>query len=584
MKKIKTLKKIQTVVASLLVLFMAAGPAMAQNIKQAQTGNLWGEYGADPQNTGQSPFVGPQTPDTATKTPLTYGNDETFLSPVIDKAGNVYFLDANREQRVRYYDPTARRWYYKLDRPAGGELVKYTSDGRVLWAKELPDFYRCIDEYGSTSLALANLKNQIYVICSGRTQDYRDPMRYRATLYIIDTTTGATLQEKNMSQYSITTIGSLTVDKNDNLYFTGTTFSDGARYPDTHVAGSLDSTGNIRWSASLGQGRDYEYAGPILSNNEKNLIVYHNTRYTTYFTSISTADGKVLWRTPIAWGGTGWQQQTSLAVDGRGTIWALSYYKDTTTQCYGYSTGLFGISSTTGNIVQQFAIDADISCGTHISVGQSGTIYITYDDVRRKYDPATGRWTWGHVRSGGIAAYDPVKGEKWFFELPDSYEANASPAIDANENIYFSASYGNILYKLDKNGNVVWQYVVDPDADPNASRRYRKDPINYGAMPIIGLGGNIYLPTARNIHIIFANVGQETVQAAVNTLISSGAISATDAKALLANLDNAFAAKSAQAKSNMLDAMINKVEAMLNSGRIAAGDADNLINLIEQLK
>ena len=73
-------------------------------------------------------------------------------------------------------------------------------------------------------------------------------------------------------------------------------------------------------------------------------------------------------------------------------------------------------------------------------------------------------------------------------------------------------------------------------------------------------------------------------QSIIGNLINTGVISANEGQILLVSLNNAFAAKTPQAKSNMLGAMVNKIEALVKSGRLSAGDADNLINVIEQLK
>lgn len=120
--------------------------------------------------------------------------------------------------------------------------------------------------------------------------------------------------------------------------------------------------------------------------------------------------------------------------------------------------------------------------------------------------------------------------------------------------------------------------------DPNTSRWRRDDPINYGAMPVIGKTGNIYLPTGKHLHIIKNNVTPQALQGTIGALLDGGVLTAGQANSLLASLNSATAAKTLQAQQNQYDTLINKIEAMVFSNRLSISEANNLIDMITQLK
>lgn len=192
------------------------------------------------------------------------------------------------------------------------------------------------------------------------------------------------------------------------------------------------------------------------------------------------------------------------------------------------------------------------------------------------------------MKKGGLAAYDPSKGLKWRFELPDSVEANASPAIDASENIYFAASFGERLYSINKDGQINWVFDIAPGVEPTHGHRWCwgdevcPDQFTYGVAPVIGLGGSIYVMGAKNLYAI-EGVSFETVAATIQGLISDGALTTGAGTALINKLKEASVAPTPQAKEHVLNALINQINALEKSGKIDSSTAAELRGAINQL-
>lgn len=568
----------------------------------------WAEYGGDAQNTGQSSYVGPQTTEYNWKTPLGGDNSDSFVSPVVDGSGTIYlFDDAGRGWWEYVNDEYV---YHQPDKPFPS-VKAINKSGILKWSKDVDS--ACTGGDGSSALALGT-NGLLYLACS----DY-----YSTTLFAIQTTSGNSAWELPLDpSYSYSkAVGNLTVDSNNTLYI-GATY----RLPDTwetdHSIVAISKDGAVLWTTNIGRGRGWDFTGPVLSPDKMTVYIYRygytqtsegSNVYSGFISALATDTGAVKWDLPLEDGGTGWQTFTSFAVDANGTIWLASYRKPDPNICYGRAEFLMSISPD-GDINHLFPLEGDMDCGSHVRVGKSGTIYITYDDTRSnwywdgtqwlqvstwrnwdgsKYEIQRAYWDgtqWIDIPSpkGGIAAYDPVNGFKWRFELPDSCEANASPAIDANENIYFAASYGERLYSLNKDGQVNWEFNIAPGVEPShcynrQSSQAGNDQLVYGVAPVIGLDGSVYFMGEKNLYGLDTRMSEGTVISTIDNLVSDGTLGSNDAAPLTNMVEKISSVPNTQTKQNLQNAATNKIDALENSGRIDSSTANGLRSAVKSL-
>ncbi len=579
----------------------------------------WAEYGANAQNTGQSPYVGPQTTEYNWKVALGGDNRDSFVSPVVDASGTIYLLD---DAGSGWWEYVNDQWvYHQPDKPAPS-VKAVSKSGIVKWEKEVA--VECEGRDGATSLALGT-NGLLYLYC-GRGQVAYDGQESwylkGAKLSGIETDTGRTRWELLLDDYMGLAVGSMTVDSLNRVYFVAGYKNSPADYwPQTQAITAVSDTGAILWRTILGEGGGWDIAGPVLSPDQKTVYIYRQGRLEGYWSwpgiidAVSTDSGQVKWELPLEWGGTGWQTFTSFATDANGTIWMASYRKPDPNICYGRAEYLLGIS-TDGYIIHQMPLEGDMDCGSHVRVGQSGTVYITYDDTRSnlywdgtQWLQVSTWWNWDGSQyviqrsywdgtqwinlpsppKGGIAAYDPVNGFKWRFELPDSYEANASPAIDANENIYFAASHGERLYSLNKDGQLNWEFNIAPGIEPSHGYNWQSsqagnDQLTYGVAPVIGLNGAVYFMGEKNLYGIDTGVSEGAVINTVENLVQSGTLDANTANTLTTSLEQISEAPTIQSEENKVQSTINQINALENSGRLDAATADQLRSSVGQLK
>ncbi|MBI4972670.1 MAG: PQQ-like beta-propeller repeat protein [Candidatus Omnitrophica bacterium] len=616
-------------VALILAVSFAAGEAGA-------TAPLWAEYGKNAQNTGQSGFVGPKDTSRTWKTALDYNNGDSFVSPVVSADGTVYLLDNQRMMcQWQYVDG---QW--QTSNCVGGAFLKAVGrDGAVRWQRDMGQ--GCIEDYGTSGMALGS-NGLLYLMCGGG-------WSYSGTLYAVNAQSGDSAWMLPLDG-AVQAVGNMTVDSQNRIYFAS--HSEG--WPSYHKINAVSPSGELLWSTTLGKAgwSSDDIAGPVLSNDEKVVYVYRFGRGEEdwgetdgYLEAVEVGTGEVKWRLPLEWGGTGWQMATSFAVDKDGTLWFASYVKYGDDSCYGRAENLVGVSPN-GYISHKFPLEGDLGCGSHISIGPSGTVYVTYDDPSGWNDwyywdgehyliwsgeqwyyqewevvytdgPAfDGSWYyWNGERyliwngeqwyywklkrvytdgptppkMGGLAAYDPVNGFKWRFELPDSFEANATPAIDAKENIYFAASFGERLYSINKGGQVNWIFDIAPGTEPTNGwcNPYwgvvcGEDEFIYGVAPVIGLGGSIHVMGSKYLYTI-EGVSIETVIASVENFVSTGVLNGGVGNALISKLNEALLAKTDAAKDNIMNAVINQINALEKSGKIDSTDAEELKSMIGQL-
>lgn len=547
----------------LITTLVAFGPADAAS-------PIWAEYGKDSQNSGLSSYVGPANTDNTWTLPLDYYNNDSFASPVVDATGTIYLIDGSWGLGYWIYVDGQRQW---IETAEGDSLKAVSSSGELIWNKDMGGI--CVDEYGTTSLALGT-NDVLYAVC-GSEWELVDEEWYRVDprVFAIDTVTGNTTWEVNLTDHEIGGMGALTIDSLNRLYIV-------SLLDKLATVTSISEAGTILWSESYGESNTYidSLTGGALSPDESTIYVYRQDRWGSWPTywrgavvdAISTETGEVNWRLPLKWGGTGWQLNSSFTVDGNGTIWLASYVKDDPDRCYSTAENLVGISPD-GAISYQWHLDGDLNCGTHLSVGPSGTIYVTYDDIYR-----------GEFK-GGLAAFDPDLGFKWRFELPDSYEANAYPAIDADENIYFAAGFGERLYSINKDGELNWMYDIAPGVEPDERRnRYREfDEFPYGPAIVIGKGGSIHVMSSENLYTV-VGATEDVVINVVEELILSGELSGNAGETLSNTLEQAIAAPTTEAQSNVLNATVNQINALERSGRLDSVRAEELRTLIGQIQ
>lgn len=504
------MKKVGVFVAALTLLVCSWASAGGGKGNGGGSGTVspWSEYGSNAQNTGQSGFVGPSNANSSWSFPLDYNNRDSFSSPVVDSLGTVYLVDSGQINYVY-----------------GASLKAIDKNGMLQWERDMSD--TCYeDSYGTTAIALGKDNGRLYFSCL--TGSWSDSA---VTLYAFDAIAGTLIWEKNYAGHHAEAAGNLMVDSMNNLYFV-------SGYNSEQVINAVSGDGVSLWSTSLGRGSYYDYTGPTLSLNGNTVYIYRSgyatgggTSYRAGFLdAVRSSNGQLEWELEL-YDATGWQTATSFAVDGQGTMWFATYDKYSTDSCYGTGEYLFGVSST-GKIKTKWPLTGDLNCGSHLAIGPSGTIYVTYDDPRQYwdgtqwlswvygYDAQTGayQYGWGYRDSttgqyvivdtteikGGIAAYDPNSGFKWRFNLPDSYEANATPAIDASENIYFAASFGERLYSINKDGQTNWVFDIAPEVLPTNGYNHNsgQDQFIYGVAPIIGLDGSIHVMGVGNLYTI----------------------------------------------------------------------------------
>lgn len=554
----------------------------------------WAEYGGDAQNTGQSSYIGPQTTEYNWKVALEGDNSDSFVSPVIDGSGTIYLLD-NTGRFWGEYDKQGNYVYYQTP----SLLKAVNKSGVVKWTKEVDE--GCENNEGNASLALGT-NGILYLVCGSGRDDGK--------VYALETDSGRTRWEIPLSD-RIYSVGSLTLDSQNRLYI--------SIYGGEVMA--VSPTGTILW-------RNYvvdssEIAGPVLSTDEKTLYVYGYG----YLNAVSTDTGQVIWSTILDWGGTGWQTFTSFTVDTNGTIWMASYRKPDPNTCYGRAEYLISISPD-GYITNQMPLEGDMDCGSHVRIGPSGTVYITSDTVQSNWYWDGAKWVrrnwnqewrwdgtqwnliWVETRSyldgtewvyetydnsepvervkGGIAAYDPVNGFKWRFELPDSCEANASPAIDANENIYFAASYGERLYSLNKDGQVNWEFNIAPGVEPShcynrQSSQAGNDQLAYGVAPVIGPNGSVYFMGEKNLYGIDTKISEGSIIENIKNMVQSGTVDSGSGSALIRKLDDLSSATDTRTRATKISSIIGMINDMESTGKIDSASAEQLRTAVIQL-
>lgn len=562
----------------------------------AYAGRLpWAEYGGDAQNTGQSSYVGPQSTESNRVTQLEGWNRDSFVSPVVDDSGTTYLFDDTTYWRI-----IDGQW---VGGNGPARLKAISRTGAVKWTKELDlQCNRSSDGFSTIALGTNRL---LYLACA----DY-----YSTKLFAIETASGSSAWELSLdpSYSSSMAVGNLTVDSNNTLYM-GVTH----QLPDTwerdHSIVAISKDGALLWSTNIGRGRRWDFTGPVLSPDKMTVYIYrygytktsegYNV-YSGFISALATDTGAVKWDLPLEDGGTGWQTFTSFAVDANGTIWLASYRKPDPNICYGRAEFLMGISPE-GYITHQLPMDGDIDCGSHVRVGQSGTIYVTYDDPRsnwywdgsqwiqvqvyrywdgsqyiteRGYYDSQGNWNEIPYVRGGISAYDPVNGFKWRFELPDSMEANASPAIDAAENIYFAASHGEKLYSLNKDGQLNWEFQIDINATACLDG---PDELPYGVAPVIGLYGSVYVMGSCNFYGIETPVS--ILVSNIESLVSNGTVAAQDGDSIIRLLDKIASASDPAVKEKFKLNTMHKINNLENKGKIDSVTAESLRTAVSQL-
>lgn len=265
----------------------------------------------------------------------------------MDSSGTVYLLDSGRT------------YVY------GASLKAIGSDGVLKWKKEMDGM--CIDENGTSSLALGT-NGLLYISCS------RNWQTNLTKLFGLEAASGTQMWELAFDGHRIESVGNLTIDSKNRLYFVS---SYAENWPGYHTITAVSGSGMILWSTTLGEGRSYDMAGPVISNDEKTIYVYRSGDWwgSAFVNAVNTDTGKPEWESPLEWGGTGWQEFSSFTVDKKGTIWLSTYGKTDPDKCYGRGEYLLGVNSN-GQIIKKWQIEGDISCGSHVRVGPSGTIYV----------------------------------------------------------------------------------------------------------------------------------------------------------------------------------------------------------------
>jgi outer membrane protein assembly factor BamB len=143
-----------------------------------------------------------------------------------------------------------------------------------------------------------------------------------------------------------------------------------------------------------------------------------------------TADGALLWQHPIM--ESRLSGGPSLSNDGS-TVYAISAF-------YGGTSELHAYDVATGALLWTYAIDQYFWPLAPPTVGPDGTIY---------------------TASTGIDAVRPDGSLKWYREPTFGINSLGSIAVDAQSNLYYTAYV--YIWKLDANGNTVWQKTITED-------------------------------------------------------------------------------------------------------------------------
>jgi len=375
-------------------LFNSSIDLTAQNVTYADGNSApvgetpWPMFQQNPQLTGQSLFVGPESPRVKWKFVMLGAG--LYATPIIDSDGNIYVVsdfslsvinsDGAPKWRLPVIDPSPS---VALGRDetiylgSDNHLIAANSSGQIIWR---------YSTNGDITSPIIGPDGTIYV---GSEDE---------NIYAINP--DGTLKWQYKTHHEIDTSPAIGTDGSIIL---GVGFTDDRLY-------SISSNGELNWVLDNLPGLA-DISSPAIGTDG---TIYVNTFFNILFAFSPNGDKK--WEISRAEGGVGGGELSSPAIGNDGTIYSIS--NDGTLNAVnpnGTIKWRFSRTKTSGQIISSPAIDAD------------GTIYFTSRD----------RQLFG-VKSDGTF--------KWSFSGASSMH---SPALDAEGNIYVQTT--ERLYVLEEN-------------------------------------------------------------------------------------------------------------------------------------
>ncbi|MFQ6066756.1 MAG: hypothetical protein ACE5K3_05725 [bacterium] len=225
-------------------------------------------------------------------------NSECATAVAVDTEGTVYLVGS--------ISPPAR--------PGDGFVVKYTSQGEILWEKT---WGGGLEDYVCT--AVVDATGNLYL--AGSTYSSR---RDRDAFLVKYASEGEILWEKTWGGTSQEGVAAVAVDTEGNVYVVGSVSTPGYR-EDAFVA-KYTPEGQILWDRTWG-GEDYEYATAVALDTEGNVylvgFISPLAGSEDAFVVKYTSQGEILWEK--TWGGAECDRASAAVVDATGNLYLAGF-------------------------------------------------------------------------------------------------------------------------------------------------------------------------------------------------------------------------------------------------------------------
>ena len=387
-------KKQKSLLDIFLILLILAGIFLFSNSVLAFQ-SPWPIFGNNPQHTGQSQFLGPQTNEIKWTYQGTEDQENQSIvsrSHIVDSNGNVYL-----------------EWYRESPKPRQHKFQAINSNGELKWKIDIP----LTLSYPSLLTPAIDSDGIIYLL------------QTNGILWALDSNDGSLIWENNPDSISGTPTGF--VLSNDGIIYIATQFVLDSPKPYWIYGGNLyaidSNNGEILWTFTQNKGGFRK--SPVIGHNGIIYLPSSQTYGNSYLFAIdpnncSNDNCFEIWQKQIS----GFCYTTPPVVDKDGTI----YIGDKTTL---------------------YALNSDGTKEWSKSIGPDGWFAHLYmlsidNDRETVYLP---------TNCCGLYAYDFGGSLKWNFQGEEGDYFCSQPIIDANGTIYL---VGKHLYVLNPDGFLKW--------------------------------------------------------------------------------------------------------------------------------